>query len=35
MVALQKVGDFSLAEFGVTELSGGGGTAQNELTTLS
>ncbi len=35
MVALQEVGDLAFAEFGVSELSGGGGAAQNELTTLS
>ena len=32
--ALEEVGDFTLAEFGVTELAGGGGTAQNEICTF-
>ena len=34
MVALEEVGDFTLAEFGVTELTGGGRTAQNEICTF-
>ena len=34
MVALEEVSDFTLAEFGVTELTGGGSTAQNEICTF-
>ena len=31
MVALQEVGDLTLAEFGVSQLAGGCGSAQSEL----
>ena len=34
MVALKEVSNFSLAEFGVTEFTGRGGTAQNEIGTF-
>ena len=34
MVALEEVSDFTLAEFGVTELTGRGSTAQNEICTF-
>ena len=34
VVALEEVSDFTLAEFGVTELTGGGSTAQNEICTF-
>ena len=34
MVALEEVSDFTLAEFGVTELTRGGSTAQNEICTF-
>ena len=34
VVALEEVGNFALAKFGVAELSCGGGSAQNELCAL-
>jgi hypothetical protein len=34
MVALKEVSDFALAQFGLSELSRGSGTAQNEVSTL-
>ena len=34
VVALKEVGNLALAKFGVTELSSGGGAAQNELCAL-
>ena len=34
VVALEEVGDFTLAEFGVSELAGGGGTAKIEICTF-
>jgi hypothetical protein len=35
VVALKEVGDFALTEFGIAELSSGGGTAEHKFTTLS
>jgi hypothetical protein len=34
VVALEEVSDLALAEFGVTEFTGRGGTAQNEICTF-
>jgi hypothetical protein len=34
MVALKEVSNFSLAEFGVTEFTGGSSTAQNKICTF-
>ena len=34
MVALKEVGNFALAELGITKLASGSGPAEHELTTL-
>ena len=34
VVALKEVGDLAFAKFGITELAGGGSTAQNKLSAL-